>query len=96
LFFVPQLAATIILENVPKCWLVFLLLYFYERARAASKQVKIKKQENHSIDTQYRWRGFLLLYYACVRVLFTSKPIHELRLDLNVANTVIALTIRVI
>jgi len=29
-------------------------------------------------------------------ILLTSKPIHELRLDLNVANTVIALTIRVI
>jgi len=29
-------------------------------------------------------------------IFFTSKPIHELRLDLNVANTVIALTIRVI
>jgi len=40
--------------------------------------------------------------YVCVYVrvhtyiLLTSKPIHELRLDLNVANTVIALTIRVI
>jgi len=40
--------------------------------------------------------------YVCVYVyvhtyiLLTSKPIHELRLDLNVANTVTALTIRVI
>jgi len=35
----------------------------------------------------------------CVKsipILFTSKPIHELRLDQTVANTVIALTIRVI
>jgi len=31
-----------------------------------------------------------------ISILFPSKPIHELRLDLNVANTVIALTIRVI
>jgi len=38
---------------------------------------------------------------ACARmksisILFPSNPMHELRLDLNVANTVIALTIRVI
>jgi len=31
-----------------------------------------------------------------IRILFTSKPIHELRLNQTVANTVIALTIRVI
>jgi len=31
-----------------------------------------------------------------IRIIFPSNPIHELRLDLNVANTVIALTIRVI
>jgi len=31
-----------------------------------------------------------------IRIFFPSNPIHELRLDLNVANTVIALTIRVI
>jgi len=31
-----------------------------------------------------------------IRIFFPSSPIHELRLDLNVANTVIALTIRVI
>jgi len=31
-----------------------------------------------------------------IAILFSSNPIHELRLDLNVANTVIALTIRVI
>jgi len=31
-----------------------------------------------------------------ISILFTSKPIHELRLDQTVANTVIALTIRVI
>jgi len=31
-----------------------------------------------------------------ISILFPSNPIHELRLDLNVANTVLALTIRVI
>jgi len=36
------------------------------------------------------------LYLKSISILFPSSPIHELRLDLNVANTVIALTIRVI
>jgi len=58
------------------------------RARAPSKQDKNKQKETEDEVFCFFLRTFDLL--------FTSKPIHELRLDQTVANTVIALTIRVI
>jgi len=99
LFFVPQFTATIISEADLVCILCFFFVCFlFERARAASKQEQ-KTNKEEAQDT------ILCFFFVCylestslhsIRILFTSNPIHELRLDLNVANTVIALTIRVI
>jgi len=69
----------------PWC-LVLLLWCFTSSARARSKQALLVKHQRR----RTRHRLVLLLWGL------TSKPIHELRLDLNVANTVLALTIRVI
>jgi len=62
---------------------------------------KTKEQEKskHAVFTLYLFCRCTCLksvprYFICI--FFTSTPIHELRLDLNVTNTVIALTIRVI
>jgi len=72
------------------------------RARARSKQARKETKERQPrhryIDGVVVFLLFRLksisIYF--IRILFPSKPIHELRLDLNVTNTVIALTIRVI
>jgi len=71
----------------------FVLLF--SRARARSKQAS----ENKRTKKPLRSSGFFVLksislYF--IRIFFSSNPIHELRLNLNVTNTVIALTIRVI
>jgi len=80
--------------------LVGFLLLVLERARAASKQENKKKKTHKSTKCSCGFSSSQLLLKSIsiyfIRILFTSKPIHELRLDLNVANTVIALTIRVI
>jgi len=74
------------------------------RARAPSKQEKPETKQEE-LDTHVGVYLILLVLfplrcdivtYVPTYILLTSKPIHELRLDLNVANTVIALTIRVI
>jgi len=78
------------------------LSFVLERARAASKQEnKRKKQPAEEVTTSsagcfFERSHLKSIAIHFIRILFTSKPIHELRLDLNVANTVIALTIRVI
>jgi len=81
--------------------LVFFLVLGGVCVRAHPPSTKKKTNKNPSIDTSML--GFLLVFLRAkslssyfIRIFFTSKPIHELRLDLNVANTVIALTIRVI
>jgi len=95
LFFVPQLAATIIPPDGYLCSLFwFFVLHVIERARAASKQDHMKNKEPEQATRLFWFFVPVILYFD--RILFPSNPIHELRLDLNVANTVIALTIRVI
>jgi len=85
--------------HLPNLYSYFVFLFFlvlvYERARAASKHVhKNKKEQEHEVFLFFLVHYSVSIYF--IRIFFTSKPIHELRLDLNVANTVIALTIRVI
>ena len=50
----------------------------------------------HTYTYAYAYTYTRELCLKSISILFPSNPIHELRLDLNVANTVIALTIRVI
>jgi len=100
LFFVPQLAATIILETVPPGFLVSFFVLVDVSVSAHPPSTKKEQESPQRIDTRCVVRlscsalKSISIYF--IRILFTSKPIHELRLDLNVANTVIALTIRVI
>jgi len=82
------------------CFLLCLLLL--ASARTRTKQAREDKEESKPEGTTFLLVAFffvVLTYYTSlyfIRILFPSKPIHELRLNLNVANTVIALTIRVI
>jgi len=76
-----------------------LLLLSFVRARARSKQARTNDNKRREDEV---FSSFDVVLYAktyselFIRILFTSKPIHELRLNQIVANTVIALTIRVI
>jgi len=73
------------------------------RACARSKQARVKEARPKTKRSMVLGLASLLtcdclksISMHSICIFFTSKPIHELRLDLNVANTVIALTIRVI
>jgi len=78
--------------------LLFLLSRLQRCAHAhqASKTKETTKKTGDRYTISCLLCCFVRLSLHFIRILFTSKPIHELRLDLNVANTVIALTIRVI
>jgi len=77
-----------------------LLIRSSVRAQQASKNELTSQTNSASIHRCAVCFGLLICYVLThlksISILFTSKPIHELRLNQTVTNTVIALTIRVI
>jgi len=70
-------------------------VFFFDCARAHSKQA-IKKEDKRTRRRHTSSSGSFVFHSLLLHLSITSNPIHELRLNQNVTNTVIALTIRVI